>query len=259
MTRFKKLAVGSMQLVINLLLAVLFAIAVSMALPFHVSDVVLVLGAAYVLLTLVQYAVGGRIPRGILTATTAYACADVPGGVGSAYTQAGNCLEEGSTFIGFFLVKRGFNLSGLTDGTTYAAAKSAADIVPVRDVEAFMTPGTPVYSKARNGRQGRLTRIDWDIPFTYEGVDANLHFQNALNHSRNYGVAFVTEEYKVYAPLDRDLEPILVNFFATPQGDQEYGQSRYMGGSMKYQNKDLPQLIEYAGLAKAIIIADFQP
>ena len=122
-----------------------------------------------------------------------------------------------------------------------------------------MTAGTPSNGKSRNGRPGRLTRIDWDIPFTYEGVDANLHFQNALNHSRNYGVAFVTEEYKVFCPLDRNLEPVLASFFATPIGDQEFGQTRYFGGNIKYTNKDLPQVLDNAGLAKAIIMPDFQP
>lgn len=244
----------------TLLTIVLFSIAVSMVVPVNV----LLLAAGFTVLwacSLVALKLfNGKLPHGLLMAVTAYGCAtDVVGTAPATYTTPGDCLEEGSSAIGLILVKKGFNVGAIADAAAYAAAKTAKDIIPIKDVEAYWPVGSPVFTPSIGGRPDRLSRIDFEMSYKYEGVDANLHFQNALNQSRNYGMAFVTEEYKVFAPLDRNLEPVLCNWFAQPTAEQEYGRTRYMQGTIRWKGPDLVQLLDNAGLAKSVIIADFQP
>jgi hypothetical protein len=202
----------------------------------------------------------GAVPmRGSLFATVAYACTEAIGTSTAVYTDAGDCLEEGTGILGFFLVKKGFDLPTIIDATTYTAAKTAFNIVPVKDIEGYWPKTNPVTVAGLAGRMPRLGHIEYEFTYKHEGVDANLHFHNTLNNSRNWGIAFVTEEYKVFAPLDRDLEPVLCQFFATPEGEQEFGKVRVFQGSVKWKHRDLPQLIEALGFVKAQIKPDFQP
>ncbi len=202
---------------------------------------------------------GGVPLRGSLFATVAYACSESIGTSTAVYTDAGDCIEEGTGILGFYLLKKGFDLATVIDGTTYTAAKSAFNIVPVKDVEGYWPKTTEQTVPGIAGRMPRLGHLEYEFTYKHEGVDANLHFHNTLNNSRNWGIALVTEEYKVFAPLDRDLEPVLAHFYATIEGEQEFGKTRMFSGSVKWKHRDLPQLIEALGFVKSLIKPDFQP
>lgn len=202
---------------------------------------------------------GGVMISGSLFATTAYACADAIGTAPATYTDAGDCLEEGTGIMGFLLIKKGFDVSTIIDQTTFDVAVTAKNLYPIKDIEAYWPKTSQVTIAGIAGRMPRHGRIEYELPFKHEGVDANLHFWNTVNNNRNLGIAYVTEEYKVFAALDRDMEPVLCSIFAAPEGDQEFGKIRMFSGTVKWKHRDLVQYLEYAGFAKSAIKATFQP
>jgi hypothetical protein len=197
----------------------------------------------------------GRSNQGALRmALVAY---DPCGTTLATFTPAGDCLAEGTGILGFLLVKKGFDLNTVIDATTYADAKTAANLKVIKDLEAFWPAVNPVTQPGFSGRTERLAYINYELPFKHEGINANLVFWNTLNQSRNWGVAFVTEDYKAYAPLDRNLEAVLCSFFAAPGGEQEFGKTANMSGMVRWKSKDLPQYLDL--FTPAILKADFQP
>jgi hypothetical protein len=173
-----------------------------------------------------------------------------------AHTPAGNCIDEGSGIIGLLLVRKGFDLNTVIDSTTYGAAKTANNLRVIKDIEAYWPSAAQQTIPGIAGRMERHGHFQWELPFKHEGVDANLIFWNTVNQDRNYSVAFVTEEYKCFAPLDRELEPVLCHIMAVPASDQEFGKTRFFQGSVKWKHKDLPQFLDFA---KSFIKPDFQP
>lgn len=180
-------------------------------------------------------------------------CTDIT----STQTPAGTCLDEGSGIVGFLLVKKGFNIgSVIIDETTYAAAKTARDILVVKDLEAFWPAPTQQTIPGLRGRIERHGHWLFDMPFKHEGVDANLNFWNTITQSRDYSIAFVTEEYKAFAPLDRALEPVICAISAAPSSEQEFGKNRFIMGNVKWKSKDLVYHLNL--LTVAILQPDFQ-
>lgn len=173
------------------------------------------------------------------------------------HTPGGNCIEEGSGILGLGLVRKGFDLNTIIDATTYTAAKTGNNIKVVKDVEAFWPSAGPQTIPGFAGRMERLGHFQWELPFKHYGVDANLVFWNTVNQDQNWGIFFVTEEYKVFAPLDRDLEPVLCHINCRPAGDQEFGKQRFFEGVVRWKHVDLPQFVDT--MTKTIIRADYQP
>jgi hypothetical protein len=161
-------------------------------------------------------------------------CTDIT----STQTPAGTCLDEGSGIVGFLLVKKGFNIgSVIIDETTYAAAKTARDILVVKDLEAFWPAPTQQTIPGLRGRIERHGHWLFDMPFKHEGVDANLNFWNTITQSRDYSIAFVTEEYKAFAPLDRALEPVICAISAAPSSEQEFGKNSLHHGQCEMEEQ----------------------
>jgi len=174
-----------------------------------------------------------------------------------AYTPAGDCIDEGSGILGMLLVRKGFDLNTVIDASTYAAAKTAGNLVVVKDIEAAWPKANKVPLPGVAGRMERLGRIEYEMPFKAEGVDANLVFWNTVNQNKNYGIVFVTEEYRCFTPLDRQLEPVLCAIFAAPASEAEFGKTRFFEGSVKWKQKDLPQFLDL--FTVVIVRPDFQP
>lgn len=196
----------------------------------------------------------GHTLKGALMAVVAYApCVEVL----PAHAPAGECIDEGSGVLGMFLVKKGFNISSaITDQITYDAALTAKDIIPIKDLEAYW-PGPS--QQVIPGIAGRIERHGhwlFDMPFKHEGVDANLLFWNNITNKRNYGVAFITEEYKAFCPLDRQLEPVICAISAAPNSDQEFGKTRFIQGNVKWKQKDLVYHLD--NLTVAMLKVTFQ-
>lgn len=196
----------------------------------------------------------GKPLKGVASLVTAYApCTDST----SVHTKAGGCIDENTGIIGFLRIKRGFNITTvITDPTTYATAKTAKDIEVIANIEAYWPEQTEVTVPGMAGRVERYSYSNFDLPFSHENVLANLGFYNTWNQNQNYGIAFVTEDYKVLAPLDRDLEPILCKIFAKPVGEQEFGKPLKIAGNIKWKCRD--HLYEITNLTKAIVQPDFQ-
>lgn len=174
-----------------------------------------------------------------------------------AHTPAGECIDEGSGILGMLLIKRGFNIaSAITDADTYATAKTAKDIIVVKDLEAFWPAAQQQTIPGIAGRIERHGHWLYDMPFKHEGVDANLMFWNNITQKRNYGCAVITEEYKAFAPLDRALEPIICSISAAPASDQEFGKTRFFQGNVKWKFKDLVYYLDL--LTPTILRTDFQ-
>lgn len=235
--------------------ALLFGTAVSMALPvnpIYVATGIMVVYFAKWIAT--RFFFSEMTGVGYLRALVAYdPCNTVLG----SYTQAGDCLDEGSGILGIILVKKGFDLNTLIDGTTFTAAVTAKNIILIKDVEAYWPKASQVTIPGIAGRMERHGRWEYDMSFKHEGVDANLVFWNTINQNRNYGVAYVTEEYKVFSPLDRQLEPVLAKISAAPGSDQEFGKTRYFEGNIKWKSRDLVQILDL--LTPTIIKPVFQP
>jgi hypothetical protein len=189
-------------------------------------------------------------------ALDAYDCTDAPG-TANPYTPAADCLEEGTGILGLFLVKGGFNLTTVVDETALAAALTAENLIMIKDLEAYWPAATPVFVPGKSGRIERLTRVEYDLPFTHESVRANLRFWNSINNRKNYSVIFVTENYTAYAPLDRALEPVLCSIFAAPSGAQEFGGNLEFKGNVKWKSKDLVQYLDL--FTTAMLSSRFQP
>jgi hypothetical protein len=237
----------------TLISALFIAVAVSLQLP--VSPLMLTVGLVViaVLQALIMKRAGISF-TGLLMAVVAYdPCnEELP-----TYSRPGDCIDEGTGIIGFLLIKRGFNISTtITDAITYAAAKTAEDIIVINEIEAFWPQATQVTIPGLAGRIERHSYFNYDLPFKHEGVDDNLAFWNNIKEKKNYGIAFITEEYKAFAPLDRDLEPILCSLFAVPSGEQEFGKIRFMQGNVKWKHKDLVYYLD--NLTKVILKPDFQ-
>lgn len=199
------------------------------------------------------YYVKGSDLSGALLAVVAYGpCTDTT----STFTKPGDCIEEGTGIIGFLRIKRGFDISGIADDTAYAAAKTAKDIEVVAGIEAFWPQTDQVTSPGRQGRMPRHNKWTYNLPFTHEGVYSNLKFWNTWNSKTDYGLAFITEDYRAIACLDRDLEPILVAMAARPVGEQEFGKILTVQGTVQWQCKDLVYHLD--NLTTAILKPDFQ-
>lgn len=173
------------------------------------------------------------------------------------FTPAGDCIDEGSGILGMYLVKKGFDLNTIIDQTTLTAAKTALNMIAIKDIEAYWPSASQQTIAGLAGRMERHGRFDWELSFKHEGVDANLKFWNTINQNKNYGIVFVTEEYKAFAPLDRQLEPVLCAINAVPASDQEFGKTRFFQGTVKWKHKDLPQFLDL--FVTAMMKADFQP
>jgi hypothetical protein len=249
------------KFILNILTALLSALflgtAVSMALPVNpmwASLAIVLLYAAYLAGTFLL-AKGSLYDRGrLLMALVAYDPCTVPLGT---HTPAGDCLDQGSGILGLILVKKGFDLNTVVDSTTYAAAKTADNLEVIKDIEAYWPSASQQVIPGIAGRIERHGHYQWQLDFKHEGVDANLVFWNTVNNSRNYGIIFVTEEYKCFAPLDRDLEPVLCAIQAVPASDQEFGKTRFFQGTVKWKHKDIVQYLDL--FAKSFIKPDFQP
>lgn len=203
---------------------------------------VVVTASLYVVATIMaRYTLAGSPAKGVLMALVAYApCTEeLP-----AYTPSAECLDEGSGVLGMFLVKKGFDLSGLTTAELITAAITAEDVIPIKDIEAYWPAPTRQTVPGLAGRMERHGFWTFDLTFKHESVDANLKFWNNITQKRNYGVVFVTEEYKAFAPLDRQLEPVICDFSAAPQSDQEFGKTRFFQGNVKWKCKDLVQYVD---------------
>lgn len=173
------------------------------------------------------------------------------------FTPAGDCIDEGSGILGMYLVKKGFDLATVIDQTTLTTAKTALNLITIRDIEAYWPNVTQQTVAGIAGRMERHGRFEYEMSFKHEGVDANLRFWNTINQNKNYGIVFVTEEYKAFAQLDRQLEPVLCMINAVPAGDQEFGKTRFMQGKVKWKHKDLVQFLDLFSVP--MMKADFQP
>jgi hypothetical protein len=202
-----------------------------------------------------MYLMNGQSTKGLMMAVTLYApCTeDTP-----AQTAPGDCIDEGSGIVGLLLIKKGFNIATvIVDDTAYGAAKTAEDIIVVKDLEAYWPNVTQNTIPGFRGRIDRHGNINYELPFKHEGVDANLAFWNHFNNNRDYGVALITEEYKAFACLERvSGEPVLASIFAAPASEQEFGKTRFMQGTVKWKHKDLPYHLDL--LTRTILEADFQ-
>lgn len=202
-----------------------------------------------------RYRLSGGGIAGLLMAVTLYApCTeDTP-----AQSAPGDCIEEDSGIVGFLLIKKGFNIAtAISDGTEYTAAKTAEDIIVVKDIEAYWPNVTQNTIAGLRGRMERHGNISYELPFKHEGVDPNLAFWNHFNNNRDYGVAFITQEYKAFACLERvSGEPVLASIFGAPGSEQEFDKPRYIQGTVKWKHKDLPYHLDL--LTRTILEADFQ-
>lgn len=243
-----------MKLTLTMFLGLFLGTAVSLAVPVNPLWVGgTLVGIAIAQMAAVWLFTGHNMKALIFMALTAYTpCTDTT----SVHTPAGDCLDEGSGICGILLVKKGFNLASIDDGTAYSDAKTAKDLIVIKDIEAYMPAGTQQTIPGLRGRVDRHGHWLFDMPFKHEGVDANLTFWNTITQSRNYGVVYITEEYKAFAPLDRELEPVICSISAVPSGDQEFGKSRFFMGNVKWKCKDLPYIV--TELTKAMLQPDFQ-
>jgi hypothetical protein len=171
------------------------------------------------------------------------------------HTPASECAEEGSGILGMFLVKSDFDVSSVSTAQHITDAITAGDLVKVRDIEAYFPVPTQVTIPGIAGRVERHGHFTYEMGFKHEGVEANLKFWNKINNTRNYGVILVTEEYKAFAPLDRDLEPVICSITAWPAGEQEFGKNRFMQGTVKWKSKDL---LQYCDNFDDLLQAHFQ-
>lgn len=191
-------------------------------------------------------------------ALSAYNCTDAVGDeVNYSVISPDACVNEGTGVLGMFLVKGGFNLTTIVDETALAAAIAADNLYVIKDLEAYWPGVSPVMLPGKSGRVERLARIEYELTFSHENVDANIRFWNVVNNQRSWGIIFVTEDYKAFAPLDRALEPILCSIFAAPGGAQEFGSVREFRGTVKWKSKDLPQYLDL--FTEAMLSSRFQP
>lgn len=191
---------------------------------------------------------------GFLAALVAYDPCTIALGT---FTQAADCMDEGSGILGMYLVKKGFDLNTIIDQTTLTTAKTGLNVIPIKDIEAYWPKATQVTIPGLAGRMERHGRWEYEMPFKHEGVDANLKFWNTVNFNKNYGLVFVTEEYKAFAPLDRQLEAVLAKISAAPASDQEFGKTRFFDGNIKWKQRDLVQILDL--FTVSMMKADFQP
>jgi hypothetical protein len=244
--------------VYQVLMAVLCIVFLSQVVGYSLSVSMVYFAAPLLMILVLQIAVSPFAPRvrGLsLMAITAYddCGAEVADG---DHTPAADCIEEGSGIVGFLAVKKGFDLNSILDQGDYDDAKTAGNLVVIADVEAYWPSAQPQKIPGLRGRTDRLGHIMYELGFKHEGVDANLEFWNKLNKSRNYGVVFITEEFKAFAPLTKELNPVLCSYFAAPGSDQEFGKTRFFQGTITWKHKDLPYLANT--LTSTIIQSDFE-
>lgn len=243
------------HIIVAMFTALFFACAVSMALPVNPLWIASGIMALFIAQLAGIYLLGGQRAKGLLLmALTAYAPCTVALGT---YTPAGDCIDEGSGILGLLLVKKGFDLTTIIDVTTYGAAKTAKNLIVVKDIEAYWPKASQVTIPGIAGRIERHGHFEYEMPFKAEGVDANLIWWNTINQNKNFGIIFITEEYKAFTPLDRNLLPVLCLIKAVPMSDGEFGKTRYIDGLVKWKHKDLVMPVDL--LTVPILKTDFEP
>jgi len=164
--------------------------------------------------------------------------------VGTFVPEA-DCVEEGSRIIGGFLVKKGFDLATLVaeateDFVTIEAAITAGDLKPLKGLSGSWTKGTSNKKPGKGFNREQHSTWTWAIPFTHYGVDANLKFWNGVSNRKEWSMAFVFEDFGIWACLDRDGQPIVQDIVADPESPEELGGARQISGVVNWTSKDLP-------------------
>lgn len=165
-------------------------------------------------------------------------------------------VKENSRIIGVFLIKKGFDITDLTeDAATWSAAVTAKDVV-------IINPVTGTWPEASENTQPGIGRVQtefvsmgYDINFRHKGVDANLAFYNKLLKSKDYGAGFVFHDNTAYIAAsgtvgDPDAEPTpipdsfevdIIDWFARPAADGEQLEGdRFLQCNGRWTSADLP-------------------
>lgn len=164
--------------------------------------------------------------------------------VGTFVPEA-DCIEEGSRMIGAFLIKKGFDLELLVveeteDFVTIDEAITNGDLKVLKGLSGNWAKGTSNKKPGKGFNREQHSTWTWAIPFSHYSVDANLKFWNAVSNRKEWSMAFVFEDFSIWACLDRDGQPIIQDIVADPESTDELGGARQFSGVVNWTAKDLP-------------------
>ena len=165
-------------------------------------------------------------------------------------------VKENSRIIGVFLIKKGFDITQLTDDPAdWTDHITAKDIVIINAVTGTWPEATENTQPGIGRVQTEFVSMGYDINWRHKGVDANLAFYNKLLKSKEYGAGFVFHDNTAYVPAsgtvgdpDATPDPIpdsfevdIIDWFARPAADGEQLEGdRFMQVNGRWTSADLP-------------------
>lgn len=114
--------------------------------------------------------------------------------VGEHYCNPCDAIEHGRVRSIAF-IKKSFVFEDPTDPTEWEAGVASGDIIIIPEVLGSFNGGEPVESTGYGDQATKITGYNFELPFKDPSYANNADFYNGLKRSRNYKVAYRTENY----------------------------------------------------------------
>lgn len=163
-------------------------------------------------------------------------------------------VKENSRIIGIFLIKKGFDVTTLSeDPATWTAAITAKDVIIINPVTGNW-PAAGENTQPGIGRtQTEFVSKAYDVPARHKGTNENLAFYNKLNKTKEYGAGFVFHDNTALIPAsatagDPLADPVvpdsfevdLIDFFARLDGTEDLEGDRFILVNSRWTSADFP-------------------
>lgn len=179
----------------------------------------------------------------------AIAAYDDSAALGTFVPDAG--VKQNSRIIGVFLMKKGFDVTQLSeDPADWTAHVTSGDVVIINAVTGSWPEASENTQPGIGRVQTEYVSMGFDISFRHKNVDDNFAFYNKLLKSKEYGAGFVFHDNVAYLPLsgtvgtdpDPDaFEVDIIDWFCRPGTDGEQLEGdRFMYVNGRWTSADLP-------------------
>lgn len=121
-----------------------------------------------------------------------------PGGcdvaVGAHYCNPCEPIEHGRVRSVAY-VKKDFAFTDPTDATEWEAGVAAGDIIIIAEVIGSSNGGAPVEAPGYGDQSTKITGYDFEVVYKDPNFAQNADFYNAMKYSRNFKIAYRTENF----------------------------------------------------------------
>ena len=177
------------------------------------------------------------------------------------FVPEGACLEEGSRIVGAIKISTSLSLESLVDDDAISAAVTAGTMRFITNIAGAWPKATSNKKPGKGYQREKHSSSSYAPSFTHYGVDANLRFWNAINHSKDSSMLFVFEDLSIWGFVDSEKKAIPMDIVGHPSSDGELGGQRQFEVDVTFTTKSLPYALlapVIAGFTKAELSARFK-